>query len=81
MSDALFDVPADAYVVPPAPEQLTRAERRPTDTPAVGIWGELIDGYAPPWITPEAVVAAVDAVADSGLDLSPKVFLDMVQEG
>ena len=26
MSDALFDVPADAYVVPPAPEQLTRAE-------------------------------------------------------
>lgn len=30
MSDALFDVPDDAYLVPPAPEpeQLTRSERR-----------------------------------------------------
>lgn len=28
MDDTLFDVPADAYVIPPEPEQLTRGERR-----------------------------------------------------
>ncbi|KAB7761789.1 hypothetical protein [Mycolicibacterium mucogenicum] len=27
-ADGLFEVPADAYVVPPAPEVLTRGERR-----------------------------------------------------
>lgn len=28
MSDGLFDVPADAYLIPPEPEQLSRSEKR-----------------------------------------------------
>ncbi|WP_166905952.1 hypothetical protein [Mycobacterium sp. DL440] len=28
MSDGLFEVPADAYLIPPEPEQLSRSEKR-----------------------------------------------------
>jgi hypothetical protein len=38
----------------------------PSDTPAVVVWGEMVDAYIPT-VTPDVIEQAVDAVAASGV--------------